>query len=78
MFYKDFFLEREGLGMAGWDCKKEVVSLTAMATVEFAMVGVSIVYKAATLKGLSYFAFVAYSYAIGTLVLLPLPFILHR
>ncbi|EXC31604.1 Auxin-induced protein 5NG4 [Morus notabilis] len=49
-----------------------------MAAVEFATVGVNTLYKAATLKGLSYFVFIAYSYFLGTLVLLPLPFIFPR
>lgn len=65
--------------MAGWDhSKKEVVSFTAMAAAELAMVGVNTVYKAATFKGLSYSVFVAYTYAIGTLALLPLPIIFGR
>ncbi|XP_024031405.1 WAT1-related protein At5g40230 [Morus notabilis] len=49
-----------------------------MAAVELAAVGVNTFYKAATLEGLSYFVFVAYSYVLGTLVLLPLPFIFPR
>ncbi|PON52044.1 Plant-drug/metabolite exporter [Trema orientale] len=64
--------------MAGHDSKKEEVALTAMVAVELAMVGVNTVYKAATLKGLSYLVFVAYTYVIGTLVLVPIPFILGR
>ncbi|PON52051.1 WAT1-related protein [Trema orientale] len=64
--------------MAGLDCRKEVLSFTAMASVEFATVGVNTLYKAASLKGLSYFVFIAYSSAIGALVLLPLPFIFRR
>ena len=54
------------------------MAFTAMAAVELTTVGVNIVYKAATLKGFSYFVFVAYSYAIGTLVRLPLTFIRTR
>ncbi|GMN42470.1 hypothetical protein TIFTF001_011688 [Ficus carica] len=63
--------------MAVWSCK-EAVPFAAMAAVEFASVGVNTLYKAATLKGLNYFVFVAYSYVLGTLVLLPLPFIFPR
>ncbi|PON52047.1 Plant-drug/metabolite exporter [Trema orientale] len=64
--------------MGGWHCKKEVAPLSAMAAVEFATVGVNTLYKAATSKGLSYFVFIAYTYVIGTLVLLPLPFIFRK
>lgn len=64
--------------MGSWDCKKEVVPFTAMFAVEFATVGVNTLYKAATSKGLSFFVYVGYSYVIGTLVLLPLPFIFPR
>ena len=64
--------------MAGGDWKKEVVPFAAMAAVESATVGINTLYKAATLKGLNYFVFTAYSYPIGTLVLLPLPFIFPR
>ncbi|EXC31607.1 Auxin-induced protein 5NG4 [Morus notabilis] len=58
--------------------RKEIVPFAAMAAVELAAVGVNTFYKAATLEGLSYFVFVAYSYVLGTLVLLPLPFIFPR
>ena len=64
--------------MAGWEWKKEVVPFTAMAAVELATVGLNTLYKAATLKGLSYFVFMAYTYVLGTLVLVPLPFIFRR
>ncbi|PON52046.1 hypothetical protein TorRG33x02_309800, partial [Trema orientale] len=66
-------------GMAGCDFKKEVVPFTAMAAVELATVGINTLYKAAKMKGLiSYFVFMAYSYVIGTLLLLPLPFVFRR
>ena len=64
--------------MAGWDCKKEIVPFTTMAIAEFAAVGVNTLYKAATLKGLNYFVFIGYTCFIGTLVLVPLPFIIPR
>lgn len=59
-------------------CKKEGVSFAAMAAIELVNVGLSTLYKAAALKGLSYFVFIAYSYAIGALVLFPLIFIFPR
>ena len=62
----------------GLDYKKEVVSFTAMAVVECINVSLNTLYKAATLKGLSYFVFVTYSYAFGALVLLPFIFIFPK
>lgn len=72
-------LERSGREgkMAGCG-RKEIVPFAAMAAVELAAVCVNTLYKAATLEGLSYFVFVAYSHVLGTLVLLPLPFIFPR
>ena len=64
--------------MAARSCTREVGAFAAMAAVEFATVGVNTVYKAATLKGLSYLVFVAYSHVLATLVMLPLPFVFHR
>ncbi|PON34795.1 Plant-drug/metabolite exporter [Parasponia andersonii] len=49
-----------------------------MVAVELATVGVNTVYKAAALKGLSYLVFVAYTYVLGTLVLVRIPSILGR
>ncbi|XVF58117.1 hypothetical protein PTKIN_Ptkin07bG0037100 [Pterospermum kingtungense] len=59
-------------------CYKDVLPFTAMVSVECANVGINVLFKAATSKGMSYYIFIAYSYAIATLVLLPLSFILHR
>lgn len=54
---------------------KDVLPLTAMVAMEFTNVGVSVLFKAATQKGLSFYVFIAYSYVVSTLVLLlPLPF----
>ncbi|KAI4346499.1 hypothetical protein L6164_007389 [Bauhinia variegata] len=57
-------------------CYKDVVPFAAMVTVQCTNVGVNILFKAATEKGLSYYVFIVYTYAISTIVLLlPLPFI---
>ncbi|XP_024031408.1 WAT1-related protein At5g40240 [Morus notabilis] len=64
--------------MARLDCKKEVVPFTAMASVECISVILNTLYKAAAAKGLSYFVYVTYSYALGALVYLPLLFIFPR
>ncbi|XVF58118.1 hypothetical protein PTKIN_Ptkin07bG0037200 [Pterospermum kingtungense] len=55
--------------------QKDVVPFTAMVAVECSGVVLNILFKAATLKGMSYYVFITYSYAIATLVLLPFPFI---
>ncbi|XP_050271324.1 WAT1-related protein At5g40230-like [Quercus robur] len=57
---------------------KDVLPFSAMVAVECTNVGVNTLYKAATLKGLSYYDFVFYSFAIATIVLLPLVFIFRR
>ncbi|XP_062106801.1 WAT1-related protein At4g15540-like [Humulus lupulus] len=57
--------------MGDWKSKKEVVPFTAMAAVEFSIVGLHILYKSAILKGLTFFVFITYSYSFGTLLLLP-------
>lgn len=54
---------------------KDVVLFIAMVTAEVTNVGLNILFKAATNKGMSYYVFTFYSYALTTLVLLPLPFI---
>ncbi|CAK8569954.1 unnamed protein product [Lathyrus sativus] len=61
--------------MASRYCYKDVLPFTAMVAMEFSNVGVSVLFKAATQKGLSFYVFIAYSYVVSTLVLLlPLPF----
>ncbi|KAK4603765.1 hypothetical protein RGQ29_012321 [Quercus rubra] len=57
---------------------KDVLPFSAMVAVECTNIGVNTLYKAATLKGLSYYVFVFYSFAIATIVLLPLVFIFRR
>ncbi|KAJ4729161.1 WAT1-related protein [Melia azedarach] len=54
---------------------KDAVLFIAMVTAEVTNVGLNILFKAATNKGMSYYVFTFYSYALTTLVLLPLPFI---
>nr|XP_011468247.1 PREDICTED: WAT1-related protein At5g40240-like isoform X2 [Fragaria vesca subsp. vesca] len=64
--------------MAGRSCYRDVLPFTAMVTVESTNVGLNILFKSATSKGLSYYVFIVYSYAFATLLLLPLPFIFSR
>ncbi|XVF14138.1 hypothetical protein REPUB_Repub09cG0031600 [Reevesia pubescens] len=59
-------------------CYKDVLPFTAMVTMECANVGLNTLFKAATLKGMSYHVFVVYAYAIAALVLLPAPFFSYR
>ena len=60
-------------------CYREVAPFSALVTVQFTEVGVNILFKEATRKGLSYYAFIFYSFALSNLVLLlPLPFIFRR
>ncbi|RYR54694.1 hypothetical protein Ahy_A06g029998 [Arachis hypogaea] len=57
-------------------CYREVVPFCAMVAVECTNVGVNVLFKQATLKGFSYYAFIVYSFALSTLfLLLPLPFV---
>uniref|UniRef100_A0A7N0T2G2 WAT1-related protein n=1 Tax=Kalanchoe fedtschenkoi TaxID=63787 RepID=A0A7N0T2G2_KALFE len=56
----------------------EVLPLVAMITVEFTNVGLNTIFKAASLKGMSYHVFIVYSYAVATLVLLPLALLSTR
>ncbi|XVF16472.1 hypothetical protein REPUB_Repub10bG0033800 [Reevesia pubescens] len=57
---------------------KDVLPFTAMVTMECANVGLNTLFKAATLKGMSYHVFIVYAYAIAALVLLPAPFFSYR
>ncbi|WRX20198.1 EamA domain - like 10 [Theobroma cacao] len=59
-------------------CYKDVLPFSAMVTMECANVGLNTLFKAATLKGMSYHVFVVYAYAIAALVLLPAPFFSYR
>ncbi|KAM2367330.1 hypothetical protein EV1_044575 [Malus domestica] len=65
--------ERE-MGWRRW-FQKDVLPFTAMVTVECTNVGLNVLFKAATLKGLSYYVFIVYSNLVATLVLLPLLFL---
>ncbi|XP_020999081.1 WAT1-related protein At5g40240 [Arachis duranensis] len=61
---------------SGRYCYREVVPFCAMVAVECTNVGVNVLFKQATLKGFSYYAFIVYSFALSTLFLfLPLPFV---
>ncbi|KAE9587675.1 hypothetical protein Lalb_Chr23g0276441 [Lupinus albus] len=60
-------------------CYNEVAPFSALIIVQFTEVGVNILFKEATNKGLSYYVFIFYSFSISTLILLlPLPFISFR
>uniref|UniRef100_A0A2N9I7E0 WAT1-related protein n=1 Tax=Fagus sylvatica TaxID=28930 RepID=A0A2N9I7E0_FAGSY len=59
-------------------CYKDVLPFSAMVAVECTNVVLNILFKAASLKGLSYYAFNVYSYALSTLVLLPLAFLIFK
>jgi hypothetical protein len=61
--------------MARRNCYKDVLPFTAMIAAECTNVGLNTLFKAANSKGLSYYVFVLYMFAISTLVLLPLAFI---
>ncbi|KAB1211733.1 hypothetical protein CJ030_MR6G023252 [Morella rubra] len=54
---------------------KDVLPFSAMVAAECTNVILNILFKAATLKGLSNYVFNAYSFAVSTLVLLPAVFI---
>ncbi|KAF3947572.1 hypothetical protein CMV_026311 [Castanea mollissima] len=64
------------MAMSYW--YKNVLPFSAMVAVECSNIGIYIVFEVATLKGLSYYVFVFYSFAIATLILLPLVFIFPR
>ncbi|XP_031265025.1 WAT1-related protein At5g40230-like isoform X2 [Pistacia vera] len=53
---------------------KEILLFAAMVSLECSGVGLTVIYKEATLKGMSNYVFVTYSFAIATLVLLPFAF----
>ncbi|CAA7021075.1 unnamed protein product [Microthlaspi erraticum] len=57
---------------------RDVVPFAAMVLVECVTVGSNTLFKAATLRGLSFYVFVFYTYVVGTLVLLPLSLIFKR
>ncbi|KAM5581585.1 hypothetical protein ABKV19_010701 [Rosa sericea] len=57
---------------------KDVLPFTAMIIVECINMGSGVFFKAAASRGLSYYVLIVYSYAIATILLLPLPFIFRR
>ncbi|OMO64533.1 Drug/metabolite transporter [Corchorus olitorius] len=59
-------------------CYKDVLPFTALVAAETLNVGVNVLFKAATSKGMSYYIFITYSYAIASLFILPLLFIFNR
>ncbi|OMO64530.1 auxin-induced protein 5NG4-like protein [Corchorus olitorius] len=63
--------------MARRYCCNDVLPFTAMVASEIGNVGLQVLFKAATSKGMSYYVFITYTYAMASLVLLPLLFILN-
>ncbi|GKU96966.1 hypothetical protein SLEP1_g10146 [Rubroshorea leprosula] len=61
--------------MARAYCHREVLPFAAMIGAECVNVGLNILFKAATLRGMSYNIFSTYSFAISTIVLIPFLFI---
>lgn len=59
-------------------CYKDLVPFGLMVTMECINVALNTLFKAATVKGMSYHVFVVYAYAVAAFVLLPAPFISTR
>uniref|UniRef100_M4E9Z2 EamA domain-containing protein n=1 Tax=Brassica campestris TaxID=3711 RepID=M4E9Z2_BRACM len=57
---------------------RDVVPFAVMVAVECVTVGSTTLFKAASLRGLSFYVFVFYTYVVAALVLLPLSFIFGR
>lgn len=57
---------------------KDLVPFGAMVTMECLNVALNTLFKAATLRGMSYHVFVVYAYAVAAIVLIPAPFISQR
>ncbi|KAA3464338.1 WAT1-related protein [Gossypium australe] len=64
---------KQEIQMARRYCYNDVLPLTAMVAIECTNVGLNVLFKKATSKGMSYFIFI--TYAIGALLLLPLSFL---
>ncbi|OIW09739.1 hypothetical protein TanjilG_23879 [Lupinus angustifolius] len=65
--------------MARWQFYNDVLPFIAIVAIESIIVGVNVLYKAATLRGLSYYVFIVYSFSVASIVLLfPLSFVLKR
>ncbi|GLT33294.1 hypothetical protein SLA2020_078960 [Shorea laevis] len=56
-------------------CYREVLPFVAMVAVECLNVVINILFKAANLKGMNFYVFIAYAYTIANFVLLPFLFI---
>ncbi|CAL0312742.1 unnamed protein product [Lupinus luteus] len=57
----------------------EVLPFIVIIATEAILVGINVMYKAATLKGLSYYVLIVYSYSISSIILLfPLLYVLKR
>ncbi|KAJ7974535.1 WAT1-related protein [Quillaja saponaria] len=67
--------ERE---MAWRQCYQDVVPFSAMVAAECCLVCLNILFKLASLNGLSYYVFIVYTYVLSTLVLLPFAYINFR
>ncbi|KAD3641048.1 hypothetical protein R6Q59_003704 [Mikania micrantha] len=61
-----------------YHCHTDILPFAAMVTMECTNVGLNTLYKAATLRGMSYHVFIVYSYAIAAVILLPAPFFSGR
>ncbi|KAG5059834.1 hypothetical protein AAZX31_01G071000 [Glycine max] len=57
---------------------KDLVPFGAMVATECLNVALNTLFKAATLRGMSYHVFVVYAYAVAAIVLIPAPFISQR
>ncbi|XP_028778631.1 WAT1-related protein At3g28050-like [Neltuma alba] len=64
--------------MAKRHCYKDLLPFAALVTMECNNVGLNTLFKAATLKGMSYHVFVVYAYAVAAIVLLPVSFFSRR
>lgn len=59
-------------------CYKDLLPFVALVANECSNTGLFTLFKAATLKGMSDHVFVAYAYAVATIVLLPISFCYRR
>ncbi|CAL1391914.1 unnamed protein product [Linum trigynum] len=62
----------------GYYFHRDVLPFLAMVSLNIINVGINTLFKAATMEGMSNHVFVAYDYAIASLVLLPAPFLSKR
>ncbi|KAF8009849.1 hypothetical protein BT93_J0741 [Corymbia citriodora subsp. variegata] len=60
--------------MAERHCYRDVLPFSAMITMDGIGVGVTTMFKAANSRGMSYYVFIIYAYALAALLLLPAPF----